>query len=368
MDTWRDYHLLDSHGCRFDEGQRTLRTEGKKGSHSSSTGRGDRFPPPSSTDPSAYSVGLAALSSFPRREPAMTLQLFGEGWGDKVELEVRHPLSTTYPEWTPDGLPAVLTDGDVTVRLTEITGRLNRWDSNGFEERHQQLDPRFEILQDGRRTDEWAPGDLQLSDATGNTAPSWDARLCTREKAWKLRARFWRKAGARFAPEEIWETAQVPVPRSGSIRPLSGSGEVQGVKLELLAIADRGSYRYKNGVPSKHETPLREDYSDINLSTGGSFTSRANGITETDNHVEAGLPHVGVRAEGLREDQHLDLLAIDEQGRRIASERQGSNDNERYFTLKLPKDARMLTLRFLVHRCRTAEFLIQPPAFRERGS
>lgn len=365
LEWWTDYHLTDSHGCRFDTYSRQRRTQGKMSSNSSSIGRGDRFDTLTSTEANPLAVGIMELESFPRREPEMTLQLFGADWGKAAAFRVANPVPGMHPEWTPLPLPQKQSDGDLTVELENVEAAVDTWKDNGVETRQQHMRPNFQVFQAGKRTDKWRADDLRVADATGNEVYAYDCRLCVREQAWKLRARFWRTPEAAFTPDETWVVSNVPVQAPNKILALSGSATRKSVKLELLAIAGRGSFLYKDGVPSVGEQPLPPSHSDQDMSTSGSTSSGPSG-RHTESNLRAGLPHVGVRVTGMPEEYHLSLLAIDDRGRRIPSELNAGMDSERYLGLDLPKDARTLTLRFMVHRCRTMEYLIRPPEFKPR--
>lgn len=194
-------------------------------------------------------------------------------------------------------------------------------------------------------------------DATGNECGLYRCSLCPYESAWKLRARFFRTDRAPFAPAEVWTIRGVPVPAEGAARRLSGTTILQGRQIDLLAISGAGAFTYRNGVPKAHASPEARSMRGMPSVSVGSGTT--NGVATTE--FTSGQPHLALRMASLPEDWCLTVWAVEDRGRRVASQGGGVSGDEHFLSLDIPPGAKRLDLTLALQRARTAEFLIKPP-------
>jgi hypothetical protein len=352
---WSTYDSLDEHGCRFfGDGQLNMSSVSPNG-NSGASASGGRLGPP---DPSArMTTAYFDLSSFPRRRQSIRLRLYGEALKRVAEFSIPNPVPGPHPVWTPEPLLITKQDGDLAITLLGLTPEEQYDYVEGKQIPIPSFSARFVYRQNGRPTDAWEVSGPELSDATGNVSPLNRCSLCPREAAWKLSARFFRTARARFAPTEVWTVRGVPVVGDGQVRRLSGSARIQGLTLQLDAIAGAGDITYTNRVPraspSQRPNPTKG-------MPGLSISGSSGGGTERT-EVTSGLPHVAVRWSGITDDWRVSLRAVDDRGRLIPGEHLGSYNDQRFFNLKIPPGSRKLDLTFAVHRARRAEFLVKPP-------
>jgi hypothetical protein len=250
-----------------------------------------------------------------------------------------------------------VSDGDLAITLTRFTTRLMPISVEGASIPVVSADATYRFAWQGRSCAFWEATEPEIMDATGNVCRLYRCSLCPYESAWKLRARFFRTDRAPFAPAEVWTIRGVPVPAEGAARRLSGTTILQGKQIELLAIAGAGAFTYRNGVPTPHPSPEARAMRGMPSAWVGS--SSTNGIPTTD--FSSGQPHLALRMAPLPEDWRLTLWAVDDRGRRVASQGGPISGDERFLSLDIPPAAKRLDLTLALQQARSAEFLIKPP-------
>jgi hypothetical protein len=353
---WTYYSAVDEHGCRFDgDVVLSMVTASPNGSGSSSTRSGGRLSPPSPSDRAV--VGYGTLQPFPRRGSAMKLWLYGVGGKRVAEFQLPNPAPGPYPVWKPLPLPQTVRDGDLAITLTRIVTRQMPISIEGAIIPTGSADATHRFAWRGRPCPFWEAADPEITDATGNVCRLYRCSLCPYESAWKLRARFFRTDRAPFAPAEVWTLRGVPVPAEEAARRLSGARSIQGRQIELLAIAGAGAFTYRNGVPTAHPSPEARSMRGMPGASVGSGTT--NGVTTTE--FTSGQPHLALRMASLPEDWRLTVWAVDDRGRRVASQGGGISGDEHYLNFDIHPGAKRLDLTLALQRARRAEFLIKPP-------
>jgi hypothetical protein len=340
---WSAYAALDEHGCVFPGKGKRMVTVGPKSGGWNWAGGGDRLPPATG---GGARFGLAVFTAFPRRQARLRLRLCGDGGRPVAEFSVPNPRPGPHPPWNPQRLPITRREGDLAVTLTRLTLRAIPSGSPNLPDPVIVAEPTFRYTQGGRPTTAWNPSDLTLSDATGNTCNLSAVGLCYHESAWKLKGRFFRGAGARFAPGEVWTMRGVRVPRPGAVLLMSGTTRLQGARLGLRAIAGPGTVAYTKGVP-RALRPLPPGQA--RCAPGISISSTA-------------LYHVAVRVRSLGNEQRLLLRAVDDRGRALPGRGWASSGGEWFLGMAIPSDARTVDLSLMLQKARHAEFLVRPPA------
>jgi hypothetical protein len=169
---------------------------------------------------------------WPRRDKTITAEV--SYWGPNKEyaklgsFTLPNPNYGTFPEWTPEALPAVRTVGEMTFELATL--RAHRPPN--------QVGSVFRVKRNGQPDSEWELCSYQVSDATGNVYQSqpappeftprsprayansngvimgpFPAGAWPREKAWKFGVEFVRSR--RFESNEIFVLTGVPVKAAG---------------------------------------------------------------------------------------------------------------------------------------------------------
>jgi tetratricopeptide (TPR) repeat protein len=329
------WEAVDEHGCRF----------GGSGG-------------PGTSSSSNFSVGRVTLEAFPRRKEKFKLRFYDRNGKVAATFDVPVPLPARgpFPMWTTEDLPITKSNGDLSVKLTEMRASAYESSHNNVKFETLQVNPTFRVAQNGKPTQAWDASGTEISDATGNLSRYSGDGFCPYEPALKLRVTFFRNARAQFAPDEIWTVRNVPVQKPNTAKRLSGSRTVQGATLELLAIGGKGQVSYSHSAPKQG--------SGSHTYGGGSFTidgRTSNGVTT--NTVKGTLPHVSARVTGLVE-QRLTLQVKDDRRRDVevdpASPIVG---DDHFWFLKIPPDAKTLNLTFAVHKGRAFEFVVKPPDF-----
>jgi hypothetical protein len=364
FDWWTDAEAIDEHGFAY-PAERHLMAFGPNTSHSAGLSKGER---PSLTAIGfrpEYVLARVNLTSFPRRRGTFRFRFYGPSRVLVGEMEVPNPAGGPFPIWKPEPLPVTHRDGDVAMTLTGVTGRLFHGTRNDVPWESRSVEPQLTIMQGGKPSRHWTEREVRLSDSTGNNCSGSECVLAPTESAWKLHLRLWRGADARFGTEETWHAGAYPIPPRGSVQRIDRGQVVNGARLQLVALAGPGRFRYTNGVPGAIPGAGVRTLPQGSYSFGGGTT--VNGATTTTTQdVEAGSWHVAIRAPQLAEAQRLSLRCEDERGRITTPRIAGSSGDLSFYLFDPAPDARRLKLSLFVHTPRQAEFLIQPPAFKPR--
>ena len=297
------------------------------------------------------------------------------------EFVVRNPARASPALWKPQPLPITRRDGALVFILQSLSMRP---DTNGAGSGRLQppplIAPAFEVSEQGKPTKEWEVVQTDLFDSLGNQPSVWPFKtpfLCPFEPAWKLRVKFCGKENSGVSSNACWTVHHLKMPSPGSYAALSMTQQVQGLTLRLIGLAGAGHTSYSNDVPVRAR-PLksleREDYSETSMAAG------SGGRMDTKHDILMPIPHVALLVSGLTEDQRISVQASDEHGRNFFAkiwewdfpsggfkESHGlylafKRDSHYFLGLDLPAEATELDLTVCVHRVRTVEFVVKPPA------
>jgi hypothetical protein len=364
--------ILDEHGCSF-----FAATAGGENDGTIVVSNG-------------YPAGFCVFQAFPRQDKTFRLRVYDRSSRFLAEFVVPNPapISTEKEKWIAEPLPATQEVNGVAFTLTGIQStpvgdfaHASNLDLVAMPE----VKPAFGISEGGKPSKAWRLVDVDWSDAFGNLASKWQPNttfLCSEESAWKLKAKFFGSGESVYASNATWVVKGLKVPAPGEFVAIGATQQVQGVKVEAMALGGAGTVVYSNNAPISASPPigLKTRYSWS--STGGSTSG---GQPFTVYNIQGPLPHVAVHVSNLSSDQRLSIRATDDQGRNFyAEERQWGNGNPldatniHYFSsnfdqplflpLDLAKDSKTVDLTFTIHQARIVEFLMKPPTSREAQS
>jgi RNA polymerase sigma factor (sigma-70 family) len=291
--------------------------------------------------------------AFPRRGRSLTLRFFyphprGE-WVKATEMTVPNPASGPFEEWAPRGLPVAQTNEDLVVKLVEF-------DAGGSQPRHRigvssfwkrlpGTHCAFTLHQTGQAVAPWNVRSLQLSDATGNRwkqssmvcwvgnepeprlHTSMPGALWASEPAWDLRVELTRTND--FRADELLAVPNIPVPQRDEVIELRDVHRVNGVDIEVRAIAGADAE-----LPQPHKWLKAKGKMNLALTI-----------------------HDGMG------DKRLSLVSVrDDRGRSVAVADQQDIYARRdwVFSLDALPDAQTLEFTFAVHESRFLEFRARP--------
>jgi hypothetical protein len=287
------------------------------------------------------------VSVFPRRSRNFALRLYSLSQYGKLsalgDLAIVNPAYRQYPEWQPAALPLTQTKGNLRITLTRLATGLKQFElqraGTNMEDWGQAW---FSFSKDGKPCNDWQVDTIEFSDATGNRAlPSgwgyqeqnggrgvlnFKSTLWPMEAAWKLKVILKRAADAPFAGNEVWVITNLSMP---AIRPpatnLNLAGTVNGVKLQLLSLANEGSQ-----LPANSDMMIRVNFADPNLPSGMRYDILSVTGHDSPNSDDTGHPGQWI----------------------------GSSGNS--YTYILPASTRTLDVKVGVYRQIEAEFMAKP--------
>ncbi len=306
---------------------------------------------------SLWTAQPVTFTVVPRRSPTLNLWFFEDlPDGTKLkagQLTVPNPWFDTYPQWTPDPLPATRTNGPLVATLNAFTTGHNHhsytkstpgggvtigWGTNRQDgESRSVLQGHF--VTPGAPTERWVIAAASLADATGNTLTNhslgWTRSGATTaftlspslwpgEHAWRLQLQLKREAG--LPPEHLFVLRHLPLPPLHTTNSLDLHTNLHGLTLDLLEFIRR--------PPIPGHAWSSHDLSELKL-----------------------------QHSPLPPGAQLDLLHV-----RVANTTndlevpsRGASGRERSYHIKnLPTDATALDLTFALQPTLPVEFLVQP--------
>lgn len=224
---------------------------------------------PRPNDPTVEGLDLTA---FPRRGKTFKLRFYSGTWDKRSsllgEITVPNPVFRAYPQWQPNPLPVIRTNGDVAITLTKLVTGVRMFESKPATTNEESwVNADFTYAENSKPCLDWQVDTIQFSDATGNflgpsawrteepkpgretficRAPLWPA-----ESAWKLDTVFKRKNGERMDPKELWSITNLALPENGATNALNLATNINGVNVELLSLTDKSSTS-----PETHQVSL----------------------------------------------------------------------------------------------------------------
>ncbi len=360
---------VDAHGCEidnFDKGRNAYEGFGSSSTHGG-TGPFSRL----GGGPYDMIVTHFGLPAIRHDGKTFKLRVYDTTDQKVAEFDVPDPTPSggSYPEWKPEPLPATKSDGDVSLTLTGLMAQSSESPrtNNGISwtETRIRLNTQFETKQADETTGAWSERSFRLFDALGNESSVWDCRLCQKESAWGLQVKVWRNDSASFDASETWSFAELPVPERQRVQYVNQAKTFERATLELLAVGGTGSVSYPGLVPG---------YSGGHSSSGSSYFGQGKDrrrvpykIRVRDNQVtvESEVPHLLARVTRLSSDHRLSLRVKDDEGGEVRlsdSLAVAPAPTLRVWFIDAPQKVKSLNAEFIVHLCRTFDFLVAPPA------
>jgi hypothetical protein len=212
------------------------------------------------------------FNAYPRWERSMIVRVMSNDSGGqrlaKEQFVIANPKRVSVPQWTPEPLPDMQSDGDLNVTLTKlVAGAPSPYNRGNGVAKNDPLNKcvqlGFDFQQKGQSVTNWHPVRVVTSDAAGNSIQGWingyyqngqtsgyqyQQGLWPGVPAWKLRVEFSRISG--FSDDEVWGVTNVPVRtgtqqdvqnawnsnwnNSGRSNPAFAEATVNGIHLKLF--------------------------------------------------------------------------------------------------------------------------------------
>jgi hypothetical protein len=225
-------------------------------------------------------VGIE-FSAFPRRQGKFLVGVQeqsnnGQEMADR-KFSISNPARGSFPQWTPEPLPATKEDGNLSVTLTKLVfgadTPYNRNQDNADDPVNKGVQAVFQAQWDGKTAANWQPVSVETTDATGNSVSGfcntqWNGDECTTtyqwglwadEPTWKVKFEFSQQSD--FAGNELWTVQNIPVqpgrqqdyynyPRAGRASAVVAEADLNGVHLKILPakqFTDAGQNNYMQG-------------------------------------------------------------------------------------------------------------------------
>jgi hypothetical protein len=225
-------------------------------------------------------VGIE-FSAFPRRQGKFLVGVQeqsnnGQEMADR-KFSISNPARGSFPQWTPEPLPATKEDGNLSVTLTKLVfgadTPYNRNQDNADDPVNKGVQAVFQAQWDGKTAANWQPVSVETTDATGNSVGGFcntqqNGDECTTtyqwglwadEPAWKVKFEFSQQSD--FAGNELWTVQNIPVqpgrqqdyynyPRAGRASAVVAEADLNGVHLKILPakqFTDAGQNNYMQG-------------------------------------------------------------------------------------------------------------------------
>jgi hypothetical protein len=352
---WSHCVAIDEQGHEVydgEPGQEAISTNGSSGTS------GSRPLPAMSRQESDQYEFITAYSALRLLRSPGTFKLRVINTSNQVvaEFDVPTPVAGPFPEWQPEPIPATKMAGDLAVTLTQLRPRTYQDGSRNNAVR-LQLNPEVTYEQAGKSTQQWSNAHVEVSDPLGNTSNVWNCDLSPHERAWKLKLTLFRNDKAQFDAAELFEVPGHALPQPYQSAGLKAQKDLQGVKIELVALGGSGTTQYHG------------------LSQGGGSSS--GGFGDGDSRyeirsqqgtmtVQCGRPHLIFRVVGQTPDHHVAVTATDDEGRE-APLNQTAYDGLTFAFIKPAPGAKSLNLKFVVQKYRRVEFFVAPPQLEEKS-
>ena len=175
-------------------------------------------------------VGIE-FGAFPRRQGKFLVGVQeqsnnGQEMADR-KFSISNPARGSFPQWTPEPLPATKEDGNLSVTLTKLVfgadTPYNRNQDNADDPVNKGVQAVLQAQWDGKPAANWQPVSVETTDATGNSVSGfcntqWNGDECTTtyqwglwadEPAWKVKFEFSQQSD--FAGNELWTVQNIPV-------------------------------------------------------------------------------------------------------------------------------------------------------------
>lgn len=361
---WSGSVVVDSLGQELHDSNPYQWQTGPRGN---SSGGGSH---PLRADRSSYDDWVVA-SSFPAFRTdrgSFKLQVKNVSGEVVATFELTHPSPPAAQTWEAETLPTTKTEGDVSVTLNRLPANFHWQTNNGVKQKYWYYSPDTTVSENGQSTNEWEVTLMDVSDPLGNHQLQYfqyGKPISLREPAWKVGLVATRRQTSKFTATETWTLKRLPLPGKDTAVPLTDSQSIGGVTVTLAALAGSGKATYSLATPG-----IAKFGNFSSSSGGGAFDSltkvetKRNGSIATST-VEANWPHLTLEAAGLSQLHRLFLLAKDDQGRDVPTQKVYHYGELQSYFFKTELDAKSLTLSIIVHKGHLFEFFVKPPELPE---
>lgn len=212
---------------------------------------------------------------FPRRDKKIHVRLIGDG-NLLTDFVVPNPAAGRYPNWTPQPLPVIQTNGNLEVSLNAFRSVHAEWKS--------RTECDFSFREQGQDTTAWQPCELEVSDATGNHwHPAMElgshaghveilSALWAGESAWKIRGEFKRVAG--FSESELLEISGIEIPGPDDIVEPHTSYDKNGATVDLAGVTGRRQTNAGLGMQHRNLVNVENRAGCVTVALAGQILSR----------------------------------------------------------------------------------------------
>ena len=239
FDWWSRCEAVDPHGCRIPDDDAVGRHYWQESGGVAETAR---RPLISLDRKSTEQIAVhCTLRKFRTAGARFRLRVFDSSGSAVAEFDAPYPDPANHPEWSPEPLPVVRREGDLSLSLTGLTAS-RATGCPGVET--WRLEPTYKLSVRGRPTEDWAAVRLAtFSDPLGNVCAQDQCDLCPFEPAWTMRAVV-RPDPARHTRSDVLEVAGLAVPEKGTTNPIGRGSTLHGIPVELASTGGGGNVSY----------------------------------------------------------------------------------------------------------------------------
>jgi hypothetical protein len=322
------------------------------------------------------------LQNFARRQRDFLLRFYGTNQVLLASLRVPNPCRGSFAISTPEPLPVTKTNGDLAVTFNGITKFL---EENPPGKTSAFFHADFTFQQKLVPTTDWSVGKCWLEDSTGNSIGGMMPGLSERERVWRLRQWFYRKADASFTSEEHLVITNLTIPAPGNFADLNIATNLQGIAVCLFTWTGAAALTCSNGVIVGAAPPEKQE------SNWSQLSWRADPVSCV-RRLNFGRPALLV-AHQSNPDYEVRFVFRDERGKQVGVMNPWSgsfladrlwgrqsmpssaplapdlsafsvatlNQGGLVLQPEIPSGARVLSLEVIVQRLRMLEFFVEPP-------
>ena len=197
----------------------------------------------------------AFLPLFRPKDGRFPLRVYNTAGEIVAEFDARYPGTPPVLEhWSPEPLPSTQTTGDLEVTLERIDWTPQTADLSDSNMRLTTLNvqPIVSLNWQGRPSEDWrliSENFVAVEDGLGNVSFVDRCRLTPNVPAWKLGLLLVRKAEARYATHEEWDSGPIELPPDGEVRELDLQGGVGELAVHVLKVFGPGSHGFTIAEP-----------------------------------------------------------------------------------------------------------------------
>jgi hypothetical protein len=164
-----------------------------------------------------YGIKCCLLRSYPRRQEQFKVEIVDQSPEPLTSFFVDNPLPPSSAVWRPEPFPQRRTNGPVVLTFLGPAAT-NIAPGN-------PLLPHWKVESSDPRWGDAAPGQMWVSDASGN----WGRTLDPTETAWGLKTTLRRTGRHQFAARETIILTNMPIPKANGFLPIQANGADAGV-------------------------------------------------------------------------------------------------------------------------------------------